>query len=56
MKRCVGFAHREGRCARAPDRKLNPAGLWCSNCERMRRRHLTRQMEKVTTLFEGAVQ
>lgn len=50
---CIGFGHREGRCDRVPNRALNSTGLFCSNCERARRIHITRQMEAMTALFSS---
>lgn len=54
VKHCIGFGQSEGHCGQLIDhesRGLNPAGLWCVNCELNRREHIDRQMQKITKGF-----
>lgn len=54
MSLCIGFGEHKGACGNAPDRELNESGLWCTRCERLRRKHITKQMLQIAALFENA--
>lgn len=51
LKRCIGFGKWEGRCDKEPDWDLNSSGLWCTDCERERRKRISAQFAKIEGSF-----
>ncbi len=51
LPQCAGFGRHEGDCQQLAD---TPARIWCARCEKLRRKHITGQMAKVTEAFRGA--
>ena len=48
--KCIGFGKREGKCGKPVSIKYQ-SNYWCDECEELRRKHITKQMEDILASF-----
>ena len=48
--RCIGFGEKENKCRNGVDKKTSVA--WCSDCEKLRRETITKQMYVMLDYFD----
>jgi len=48
--KCIGFGEKEGKCGKPISVKYQ-SPYWCDECEEMRRRHISSQLENMLASF-----